>query len=437
MPLNVVIPPKAAAKEAASAAAAQTRVATDALVLHVYCDGSYKRGHQRMYNPSYRRDYPMKPRGGIGIVVNTWPPRSTTNQRTSKACPIPCSDRKDNNNTAEAFALAEGTHVALDQIAELEKRSAIRPTDGIEITFWTDSQRVLETLQYPVRMRAFPKRTQHVIDIIKLNTNTLQRLRGNVSVQFRWCPEECVEPHKTADELSKRVRISGGSTPSKALGLFFSVSHSSIQSALQKSHKDVNESKADETVETSISSLPDASNSQPDEKMETSISDLPDASDSKPDERIGTSSPSPMDLYFIEVAASHLPVQHKEVMLAAIELQKKYNASKTQQEIPDQAQDSADENYKSAGEDFEHEDAGGREGVHKHEDRSVKREDQARDQGGISDQVEDQPHQAQGGEPGDNGDGDVDDELGIADDAEARPHRMRALWNWVRRRQNP
>lgn len=223
MSLNVTIPPKVAAIDAAIAAQARASP-TDTLVLHVYCDGSYKCG-------SYVKR--TRPRAGIGIVANIWLPRDTTKQRTSKACFIRCY-RDDDNTTTEALALAEGAYVALQQISRIQILSPIRSTDRIEVIFWSDSTTVLRALEDRTRFQAQSKKTRHLLDIVKLKTYELQDLRADVSIYFRWCPQECVEPHETADDLSKQVRFSGGSTPSKAEELFKSGPHSFIESALRQ-----------------------------------------------------------------------------------------------------------------------------------------------------------------------------------------------------------
>lgn len=308
MSLNVMIPPKAAAIDAAIAAQARASP-TDTLVLHVYCDGSYKQG-------SYVKR--TRPRAGIGIVANIWLPRDTTKQRTSKACFIRCY-RDDDNTTTEALALAEGAHVALQQISRIEILSPIRSTDRIEVIFWSDSTTVLRALEDRTRFQAQSKKTRHLLDIVKLKTYELQDLRADVSIIFRWCPQECVEPHETADDLSKQVRLSGGSTPSKAEELFKSGPHSSIESALRKRL---------ESAENPL--LPEQTLQQ-------------DA-----DEQIGphaSSSGHPDPYAFIEMAALELPIQHKDVVLAAIELQKKVNAARSQDAPQGQVHEPKDEDF--------------------------------------------------------------------------------------------
>ncbi|KAG6362750.1 hypothetical protein INS49_007843 [Diaporthe citri] len=159
-----------------------------------------------------------------------WPPYNMTKQRTSKACSIPCGCRykDDENNTTEAFALAEGAHVALDQISKIKKDPSIR-SDKIEVTFWSDSKLVLTALRSSARGQCLSKKMQHILDIIKLKTQELlHEPSADVSVQFRWCPEECVEPHETADQLSKGARMSGRSMYSQALTLFHTMPRSKI-----------------------------------------------------------------------------------------------------------------------------------------------------------------------------------------------------------------
>ncbi|KAI3390515.1 hypothetical protein diail_9290 [Diaporthe ilicicola] len=215
MPLDVVISGRCVALDLARRS--ETKPHTNAVVLHVFCDASFKRT-------------PF-PRGGLGVVVNIWIPSEITNRRTSKACFIPPS-RFDNNNLTEAIALAEGAHVTIDQIASLTSRSLIGATDEVEVVFWSDSQKVLSALDE--RPQLLSKKMEHLLDIIELKTRDLQNLGSNLSVQFRWCPEECVEPHQIADELSKKVRISGGKTPSKALALVNRFPHSTIKSILRQ-----------------------------------------------------------------------------------------------------------------------------------------------------------------------------------------------------------
>lgn len=222
MSLNVVIPPEWAATAVAQSSEARDQSTNNALVLDLFCDGSFK------HRP---------PRAGIGIVTNMWLPHTTKKQRTSKACFIPCGFRykDDDNNTTEAFALAEGAHVALDQITNIKKGPSIRSMDKIEVTFWSDSKLVLTALGSSARARLLSKKMQHILDIIKLKTQELHESVETVSVQFRWCPEECVEPHALADQLSKGARMSGRSMYSKALTFVHGVSHSKIQSALGQS----------------------------------------------------------------------------------------------------------------------------------------------------------------------------------------------------------
>lgn len=401
MSLNVTIPPKLAAVDAATTA--QTRSSpTDALVLHIYCDGSYKRG-------SYTKR--IRPRGGIGIVANFWLPRDTTKQRTSKACFIPCN-RDDTSTSTEAFALAEGAYLALDRIKGIQAQSPIRSTDAIEVIFWSDSVTVLEALEDPVRLRAQAKKLRHVLDIIKLKTYEMQGLRANMSVQFRWCPEECVEPHVTADDLSRQVRLSGGNTTSKALDLFKHCSNSSIQSAIGDYVND----------------------------------------DSLSPEQVGSSSSGNSDPYaFIEIAALELPVQHKDVILAAIELQKKVNLARAHDGTQGQASEpegqvaeSDDHLAKSEGleepsiqggeSDDRYDSIEGQLGqVSGYDGQVDENDDQPRE---LEDQVYESDGHSNGddriGEPESGEDGDVNEDVEII--GQARPSRMHNMWNWVERK---
>lgn len=218
MPLDVFIPPRRDAITLARTTETK-RMITDAIVFHVFCDASSKRL--------------PRPNAGIGIVVNMWHPRESTKRRTTKACFIPYSN-SDHNDLMEAFALAEGTYVAIDQILGLMDRSSVRSSDRFEIRFWSDSKVVLRALQDSRRFRAHNEKMQHVLHIIELKARHLESIRSRVSIQFRWCPEECVEPHQTADELSKMVRISGGNTESKARALFRRLPHSAIEEALDQ-----------------------------------------------------------------------------------------------------------------------------------------------------------------------------------------------------------
>lgn len=406
MSLNVTIPPKLAAVD--SATTAQTRASpVDSLVLHIYCDGSYKRG---------LRHKGIRAGAGIGIVVNYWLPRDTTKQRTSKACFIRC-DRDDNNNTTEAFALAEGAHVALDQIEINQKKYQIRSTDRIEVIFWSDSVTILAALGDRARFRTLSKKSRHLLDIIKLKAYELEDLRADVSVQFRWYPEECVEPHATADHLSKKVRLSGGSTASKAVDLFKSGPHRSIESAIFQRR---------ESAEHPLSPL------QQEEDEEVG----PHASDSG----------NPDPYAFIEMAALELPTQHKEVILAAIELQKKVNTARTQDATQDhKPKDQASE---TEGQVYESDDQ-----FEKSEGQFHDPKDQDDEASGRVDGLDGQSHEP--GQPGqydghidDNedlsrhteghndesrssDDGHVDDEPEMAE--EASPNRMLAMWAWVGR----
>lgn len=421
MPLNVTIPPKVAAIDAANAAQARAS-STDSLVLHLYCDGSYKRG-------SYTKK--TKPRGGIGIVANFWLPRDTTKQRTAKACFIRCY-RDDDNTTTEALALAEGAHVALDQISSIDNQSLIRSTDRIEVIFWSDSITVLLALEDQARFQAQSKKTRHLLDIVKLKTYELQDLRADVSIHFRWCPQECVEPHETADDLSKRARFSGGSTISKAEQLFKSGPHSSIETILRQR-------------------LGSAENPL-----------LPEQTD----EQIGphaSTSGHPDPYAFIEMAALELPIQHKEVILAAIQLQKKVNTSRAQDAAQGQVNKPKDQASEPEGQLDESDDQVGKPKGQSQEPNDQGDETSGRVDGlgGQSNEPDGQPGQyddhiddnegvshesedlideddgqlseleGQNAESGSSEDGDVDVAPEIAE--EASPNRMLAMWTWVGR----
>ncbi|KAK7704080.1 hypothetical protein SLS64_008638 [Diaporthe eres] len=426
MSLNVTIPPKVAAIDAAIAAQARLSP-TDTLVLHVYCDGSYKHG-------SYFKR--TRPRAGIGIVANIWLPRDTTKQRTSKACFIRCY-RDDDNTTTEALALAEGAYVALQQISRIQILSPIRSTDRIEVIFWSDSTTVLRALEDRTRFQAQSKKTRHLLDIVKLKTYELQDLRADVSILFRWCPQECVEPHETADDLSKQVRFSGGSTLSKSEELFKSGPHSSIESALRQ------------RLESAENPLSPEQTSQQDAA-----------------EQIGphaSSSGHPDPYAFIEMAALELPIQHKDVMLAAIDLQKKINAARSQNAPQGQVHKTKDQDSVSEGQNYDSDDQAEKSEGQFHEAKEQDDETTGRVDGhdGQSHEPEGRPGQYDGdiddneglsreSEPlidendcqsphperqdvdsGSKKDGDVDDEPEVAE--EVSPNRMLAMWAWVGR----
>lgn len=154
-------------------------------------------------------------------------------QRSSKACFLAHNPRAG-NHSIEAFALAEGAHVAIDHISRLLERNLVRSTDKFEVIFWSDSQHVLGGLQTPQLYPEDARRMSHILDIIELKVLELEALLPDVSVKFRWCPGECVEPHATADEISKNVRISGGGSSSKALALFHRMSLNDMKSALRQ-----------------------------------------------------------------------------------------------------------------------------------------------------------------------------------------------------------
>lgn len=224
MSLDSFIPPKEVAIAAARSSEMRATTGVDTLKMDFFCDGSFKS---------------RPPGAGVGVVANIWLPRSLTKQRMSKACFIPCRfPGDDNNNTTEAFALAERAHVALDHVSSIMNQppAGCRPTDKIRVTFWSDSQGVLASLEDPKRFRS-PSKMQHILDIIRLKTRELYDWGADVSVQFCWCPEECVEPHATADQISKIARMTGSGERSKALALFHGVRHKAILSALGRSRR--------------------------------------------------------------------------------------------------------------------------------------------------------------------------------------------------------
>lgn len=177
------------------------------------------------------------PRAGFAMVANTWLPRNPTRQRTTKACSVPSGlfRKGDNNNTMEALALAEGAFLALERISNIKSQdaSAIGPTDKIEVVFWSDSQWVLTSLGSPEEDWPRSKTMREVLDIINLKVQELHKLGPDVSAQFCWCPEECVESHARADELSKRVRVSGSGTPSKVLALIHGAAYRSTSAPVR------------------------------------------------------------------------------------------------------------------------------------------------------------------------------------------------------------
>lgn len=126
MSFNVLILPKEDAIDVALAATTPLRVPADALVLHLFCDASFKRGS---------RIRGMKPRTALDVVGNIWLPLAITNERTTKGCFIPYNHRNDDSYTAEALALVEGACLALEKIASYEARSAIGPDDRVDIIF--------------------------------------------------------------------------------------------------------------------------------------------------------------------------------------------------------------------------------------------------------------------------------------------------------------
>lgn len=427
MPLNVTIPPKMAARDAATSA--QTKSSpTDALVIHLYCDGSYKHG-------SYVRR--LRPQAGVGVVANIWLPRYTTRQRTSKACFIRC-DRDDDNTTIEAFALAEGAQVALDQISRIRDRSPIRSTDRIEVILWSDSTTVLLALENQARFRTQSKKSRHLLDIIKLKAFELQDLMANVSVHFQWCPRNCVEPHETADHLSKKVRLSGGSTPSKIMEVFKSGPHRSIEDKLGRREL----SAASPTSPSSASVTTAASTSQPAATFLQNGSDGTQPSSSHP------------NMYsFIEIAAQALPVQHKEVVLAAIDLQKKVNAARAQDAAQDQVDKSKSQVDETDGQDaesfglFDQSDGqyGASDDLYDRIEGQLEPQGQGSEHDGHVDENdgqfrEGQIYESDGhsndddpiDESGSSEDGDVEDDLEIID--QARPSRMHKVWAWVERK---
>lgn len=408
MSLNVTIPPKVAARDAATSA--QTKSSpTDALVIHLYCDGSYKNG-------SYVRR--LRPQAGVGVVANIWLPRDTTRQRTSKACFIRC-DRDDDNTTIEAFALAEGAQVALDQISRIRDRSPIRSPDRIEVILWSDSTTVLTALENQARFRAQSNKSRHLLDIIKLKAFELQDLMANVSVHFQWCPRNCVEPHETADHLSKKVRLSGGSTPSKIMEVFKSGPHRSIEDKLRRREL----SAASPTSPSSASATTAASTRQPATAFLQNGDDGTQPSCSDP------------NLYsFIEIAAQALPVQHKEVVLAAIDLQKKVNAACAQDAAQNQVDKSKSQVDETDGQNAESfglfDQSDGQYGAS--DDLYDRIEGQLEPQGQVYESDGHSNEEGHTEESGSSGDGDAEDNLEIID--QARPSRMHNMWAWVERK---
>lgn len=211
-----------------------------------------------------------------------------------------------------------------------------------------------------------------MIDMIELRTLDIQRSRKKVSVQFFWCPQECVEPHETADHLSKMVRFGGGSgTESKALNMLNSLTHSDIRSALEQAHRDANQSDADDSTATSIPATADGHD-------------------------------------IIRSAARHLSAAHQEMMLAAAKLEEMANALQAATQAQNQVQDSDGQVHNSTDQGIE----GG--------DHTVEPED------------EDIFYDAH--EQGESKEGDVDGELAVAGDGTGRLSRARALWDWMRGR---
>lgn len=228
--------------------------------------------------------------------------------------------------------------------------------------------------------------------MIELKTLDIQRSRKNVSVQFLWCPQECVEPHETADQLSKSVRMTGGSgTRSKALHMLHSLPHRVILSALEHRHTDASQGEADHSTDVFIPTTTDVN-----------------------------------DQFCSAVR-----------QLVAAKLEEMAKELRAEDQTQDKVQDSEGrgDNSKVQG--------------HKREDHTVKSEGQDRDQDGSLNEEEDEFCDAQEiGDcededqfydalaPGDGDDGDVDvnGELAMPGGGVGRQSRMRALWNWMRRR---
>lgn len=154
-------------------------------------------------------------------------------QRSLKACYLPHNPNAG-NHSIEAFALAEGVHVAIDHVSGLLGSDLVRSTDKLEVIFWSDSQHALGSLQTPKLYPEDARRMSHILDIIELKVLELKALSPDLSVKFRWCPAECVEPHATADTISKNARISGHGAWSKALALFHRMSIRDMESALRQ-----------------------------------------------------------------------------------------------------------------------------------------------------------------------------------------------------------
>lgn len=352
MPFDVIIPPKWAAMAAARSFEIDVPTGNNALVLDLFCDGSFKHG-----------------RAGIAVVVKFWLPRDATKQHSSKACFIRCG-LFDDNHVVEAFSLAEGAHVALDQIKCIQDHSPIRSTDRIDVTFWSDSTVVLTALEARDYPPSLPKKMRHILDIIRLKTAELEQSSANVSILFRWCPGECIEPHAMADEKSKNVRISGGGSYSEALALFRGLPHSAIQSALRMrprrpsphhppqvlnpAMRTVTEDPAVMKIFQQVagssgffSMLNGMLECLPSDLRSSMQDAIREQEDANKQERYDKPAPSSPIQYrnlfaFIEIAASRLPADQQELVFATIGVQKKANAQRVQGEA-------AGEVYESAG----------------------------------------------------------------------------------------
>ncbi|KAL2284809.1 hypothetical protein FJTKL_08638 [Diaporthe vaccinii] len=271
----------------------------------------------------------------------------------------------------------------------MKKGPSIRSIEKIEVTFWSDSKLVLTALRSSARAQSLSQKMQHILEIIKLKTQELlKEPSADVSVQFRWCPEECVEPHATADQLSKGARISGRTMYSKALTLFHAMPHSKIQSALgqartmasdakpaaQSSSSGAGSSLADQAakaqnlalrtitkdpvilnvlyraagssrffsiVSGTVECLP--SNLRP--SMHEAIREQQDANkklqrcgwgpsnERSKHHELASTSPYPNLFALIEITACNLPAYHQEKLITAIRLQKKANACLVQEEV--------------------------------------------------------------------------------------------------------
>ncbi|KAG8157248.1 hypothetical protein KVR01_012956 [Diaporthe batatas] len=406
MPLNVLILPKPDAVVAARAATARVKVPSDVLTLHLFCDAAYKEGSR------IRR---RRPAAALAVVVNVWQPGAIESQRTSKGCFIPCDHPDDNSVTGEGLALVEGAFIAIDQIAKLEEAFVIGPTDKIEVVLWSDCQNLLKALRKRGQGPMMTKRLLHILDIIELKILEIQGWRTNVSVRFFWCPQECVEPHAAADDLSKNVRMNGRSgTQSNALRLLHAVSHRAILSALAQARKPSEDLDQIEDGQIEDGQIEDGQ-----------IEDAQiEAEQSKVNQSIDMSTPIPDTAYYYNMfrsAARHRAASEREKTLEGIKLQEIENLLRA-----------ACQGYKLEDQSVPP------EGQHSREGSPNEEEDKFYDAQETADhEDEDEFYDAQ--EPADREDGDdAEVELAVPGDGDGvrvrRPSRVRALWNWARGR---